>query len=204
MENHYYIVNKPYGMLSQFIGGKNALQLSNLNYNFPEGIHAIGRLDKQSEGLLLLTTDKKITKLIFQSKEPHQRIYHVKVDKKVSQETLEKLRSGIQIRIRGGAYWTTSPCIVEIIEAPANLLVVNERLNHNGLATWLRITLTEGKYHQIRKMTASVGHKCKRLIRVAIEDLQLNNIASSEVLEISEAVFYKQLKLKKIEKGEVL
>jgi 23S rRNA pseudouridine2457 synthase len=197
-ENHhqYFIINKPYRMLSQFVGGKTARQLCHLHYNFPEGIHAIGRLDNLSEGLLILTTNKKITKLLFNTKQAHARTYHVKVDRIVSAETVQQLQTGVRIRIRGGEYWTSSPCIVSIIDAPINLPEVDERLNHQGAFTWLSISLTEGKYHQIRKMTATVGHKCKRLIRVSIDDLQLAQLASGEVQEIAEDTFFKALHLK--------
>ena len=74
-QNRYFIINKPYKMVSQFVSPDNVGLLTAINYNFPPGIHAIGRLDNHSEGLLILTTDKRITKLLFESKVPHKRTY---------------------------------------------------------------------------------------------------------------------------------
>jgi 23S rRNA pseudouridine2457 synthase len=182
-------------MLSQFINTKPGNVLANLPYTFPEGIHAIGRLDKESEGLLLLTTDKRITKLLFKSKTKHSRTYVVKVDGIVSTETLAQLQSGVNIRIRGGEFWTTTACQVCIIDEPKNLVAIDERLYYKGQNTWLQITLTEGKYRQIRKMVAAVGHKCKRLIRVSIDDLHLNDLASGQVQEINADIFFEKLHL---------
>jgi 23S rRNA pseudouridine2457 synthase len=194
--NKYYIVHKPFRMLSQFIGGApEAKLLSHLNFDFPEGIHAIGRLDNESEGLLILTTDKRITKLLFSSAKPHSRTYLVKVDRIVQPETLDILRNGISIRIRGGEFWTTSPCEVEFCEEPLNLPEVPERLAYHSKTTWLKVTLKEGKYHQVRKMVAAVGHKCKRLIRVSIDQLELDGLKSGEVREIDEKTFFEVLDL---------
>lgn len=183
-------------MLSQFVGGhEGARLLSALDFDFPEGIHAIGRLDNESEGLLILTTDKRITKLLFNSGKSHERTYLVKVQRKVTEETLEKLRSGVEIRIRGGGYWITSPCDVELTEEPENLPDIPERLMFEGETSWLKITLKEGKYHQVRKMVLSVGHKCKRLIRVSIDNLELGDLQSGGVLEIAEDEFFEKLTL---------
>ena len=185
-------------MLSQFIGGgPEARILADINYDFPEGIHAIGRLDNESEGLLILTTNKKITKLLFNSKQAHERSYLVKVQRKVSEETLDKLRNGILIRIRGGDYWTTSPCEVSICDEPKNIPDVPERLMYLGETSWLKITLKEGKYHQIRKMVAAVHHKCKRLIRVSIDNLEMGDLPSGHIKEIEEDSFFELLNLPK-------
>lgn len=194
--NRYFIIHKPYKMLSQFVGGdEGARLLCALDFDFPEGIHAIGRLDNESEGLLILTTDKRITKLLFNSGKSHERTYLVKVQRKVSEETLEKLRTGVRIRIRGGDYWTTSPCEVELIDEPRNLPDIPERLMFEGVTSWLKITLKEGKYHQVRKMVAAVGHKCKRLVRVSIDNLELGDLPSGGVLEIEGHEFFKKLNL---------
>ena len=71
--NRYFIINKPYKMVSQFISPDNVNLLGAIDYDFPEGIHAIGRLDNNSEGLLILTTNKRVTALLFQSEKPHKR-----------------------------------------------------------------------------------------------------------------------------------
>lgn len=182
-------------MVSQFIGTDGVRQLHEIEFDFPEGIHAIGRLDSHSEGLLLLTTNKKITKLLFESKIPHKRTYIVQVLQHVSDETVQKLRSGVTIRIKGNVDWVTSACEVDIIEKPDNLYPVDNGLKEFIPHTWLRITLTEGKYHQIRKMVFAVHHRCRRLIRISIEDMAINDLAPGKVREVSEEEFFRLLKI---------
>lgn len=181
-------------MLSQFISG-DMVGLSSLDYDFPEGIHAIGRLDNESEGLLILTTNKRVTRLLFLGEQPHKRIYLVKVKYEVSQQTLEHLRNGVTISARGGGFYTTTPCDVSIVEPPADLFANPDETPDYVPFTWLRISLTEGKYRQIRKMVAAVNHKCKRLIRTAIEDLELGDMQPSEVREIPEEEFFQLLRI---------
>lgn len=179
-------------MLSQFKSGDMA-GLHDLNYPFPEGIHAIGRLDKNSEGLLLLTTNKKVTRLLFQGEKLHKRTYLVKVRHAVSEESLIALRTGIAIRIKGGGFYTTTPCEVDIIPVPEGLFENPFESKDYAPYTWLRIVLTEGKFHQIRKMVNAIHHRCKRLIRVSIEQLELSYLQPGEVKEINEQDFFAQL-----------
>jgi 23S rRNA pseudouridine2457 synthase len=194
-KNRYFIIYKPYKMVSQFISPDNVNLLGGLDFNFPEGTHAIGRLDNNSEGLLLLTTNKRVTALLFQSETPHKRTYLVQVEKHLTPERLKELQTGIEIRIKGGGYYKTQPCDVEIVEKPADLPSRGHAFREDLPHTWLSITLTEGKYHQIRKMVSSVYHHCKRLIRVSIEDLELGTMQPGEVMEIEEEEFFRKLKI---------
>ncbi|WP_246022460.1 pseudouridine synthase [Filimonas effusa] len=182
-------------MLSQFIGTDKGRMLGELNYPFPEGTHAIGRLDYESEGLLLLTTNKKVTRLLFQGEVPHKRSYLVQVRGIVTEETLLQLQSGIAIRVKGGVDYTTAPCQVQLAQAPQGLPELPHDLNPYVKSSWLRIVLTEGKFHQVRKMVRSVNHRCLRLVRVAIEDidLDLQNQPPGTVREIEESAFFSQL-----------
>ena len=182
-------------MVSQFISPDRVGLLGDLGHEFPEGIHAIGRLDNHSEGLLILTTNKKVTRLLFEGPTPHKRTYLVRVKHKVSQESLAQLRAGVTIRIKGGVDYVTPPCDVEIIDNPANLTVEQQELRENVAHTWLHITLTEGKFHQVRKMVTAVNHRCKRLIRVSIEDLELGDLAPGCIREIEEKEFFEKLKI---------
>jgi 23S rRNA pseudouridine2457 synthase len=191
----YFIINKPYNMVSQFISPDKVGLLGDLGHDLPEGIHAIGRLDNHSEGLLILTTNKKVTKLLFESKIPHKRTYLVRVVNKVSVENLERLRTGVTIRIRGGVDYVTPPCDVDIIEHPTNLTLEQQELRAQVPHTWLRITLTEGKFHQVRKMVFAISHRCKRLIRVSIEDLELGDLPPGNIREIEEHDFFEKLKI---------
>jgi len=194
--HRYFIINKPYNMVSQFISQDKVGLLKDIPFNFPEGIHAIGRLDNYSEGLLILTTNKKVTKLLFESKTPHKRTYLVQVRDIVTPEKLLQLQNGVSIRIKGGNYYTTPPCQVSIVKKPIDLYKRENEFKEGLPNTWLLITLTEGKFHQVRKMVDVVRHRCKRLIRVSIEDLALNNLQPGEVKEMEESDFFKQLKIK--------
>lgn len=193
--HRYFIINKPYNMVSQFISPDKVGLLKDVPFNFPEGIHAIGRLDNYSEGLLILTTNKKVTKLLFESKTPHKRTYLVQVRDIVTPEKLLQLQNGVSIRIKGGGYYKTPPCEVSIVERPIDLYKRENEFKEGLPNTWLLITLTEGKFHQVRKMVDAVRHRCKRLIRISIEDLTLNNLQPGEVKEMEERDFFEQLKI---------
>jgi 23S rRNA pseudouridine2457 synthase len=195
-EHRYFILNKPYNMLSQFIGddfGNN--MLGKIDYDFPEGTHAIGRLDNLSEGLLILTTNKKVTKLLFNSKILHKRTYIVQVDATITDQNISDLRTGVPILLRGNIMWTTSPCEVERIEKPDECYNIVNTLHPRHPHAWLKITLTEGKYRQIRKMIIAVNNKCKRLIRTSIEELELSDLPVGQIREYSEGDFFQRLKI---------
>ncbi len=193
--HRYFMLNKPCGMVSQFKSPDPVSLLGELSFSFPEGTHAIGRLDKDSEGLLLLTTNKKITRLLFSSRTPHKRTYLVQVRNKVSDEALHLLRTGVAIPIEEGAMYNTPPCAVDIVQPPDDLFLSPFSYPAQLQSTWLQITLTEGKYHQVRKMVAAVRHRCMRLIRVQIEDLTLGHLQPGEVEEIEEEAFFRLLHL---------
>lgn len=185
-------------MLSQFIGTESRC-LAHLDYDFPEGIHAIGRLDNLSEGLLILTTNKKITRLLFDSKVPHKRTYLVRTKGKVSQERLHQLRTGVTFTIAEGEKYTTDPCDVDIVERPAGLAKGRYDDLPEVPHTWLQMSITEGKFHQVRKMVAAVHHRCQRLIRLSIEDLEYGDMQPGDVREIEEDEIFRLLKIEKPE-----
>lgn len=195
--NRYFVIHKPYKMVSQFVSPDKVHLLGELNFNFPEGTHAIGRLDNNSEGLLLLTTNKRVTKLLFESDVPHERVYIIQVEGIVSQETLLQLRRGVSIILKGkgGNRYTTDPCGVELIERPAFLEKRQHEFHEDLPQSWLKMTLTEGKFHQVRKMVAEVNHPCKRLVRLSIEDIALDGLKSGQVREMEEVEFFKKLKI---------
>ena len=196
MQAHrYFIVYKPVNMVSQFVSTHEVNLLHQLDFTFPEGTHAIGRLDQNSEGLLLLTTNKRITKLLFQGPVPHNRTYLVQVKNTVTPATIEKLAEGIEISATNGQSYKTTPCLVKKIESPLNLAEVEKPLHKNAENSWLEITLTEGRFHQVRKMVAAVHHKCIRLIRTSIEDIHIGTMQPGEVIEFNENDFFRLLKL---------
>ena len=193
--HRYFLLYKPVNMVSQFISSDKVRLLGAIDFNFPEGTHAIGRLDKDSEGLLLLTTDKKVTKLLFQGKVPHKRTYLVQVKNVMTLATAAQLMTGIAISAPMGGEYMTTPCEVELVDKPAYIQDAEIPLHEKVKNSWVKITLTEGKFHQVRKMVAAVRHKCVRLIRLSIEDVVVSDLLPGQVKEVSKEYFYQQLKL---------
>jgi 23S rRNA pseudouridine2457 synthase len=183
-------------MVSQFISSHPVGLLGDLDFKFPEGIHAVGRLDNHSEGLLILTTNKKITRLLFLGDTPHKRTYLVQVNNKLSDESLHLLQTGVTIKIKEGKQYITPPCEVSIVDNPEKIYPSAINILAHGPHTWLMISLTEGKYHQVRKMMGAIHHRCKRLIRISIEDLLLGALPPGGVQEIEENIFFELLKIK--------
>nr|WP_295871885.1 pseudouridine synthase [uncultured Chitinophaga sp.] len=197
MVHRYFIIYKPYNMVSQFISpdqGKVKL-LGDLDFSFPEGTHAIGRLDNHSEGLLLLTTNQKVTRLLFEGERPHQRTYLVRVKGHMLPETLQRLQKGVSIRISRDMHYVAVPHSVTIVSKPEGMLARPSEPPEKAPHTWLLITLTEGKYHQVRKMVGALKHRCQRLVRVSIEDMELGDMQPGEVRELEESVFFDRLKI---------
>lgn len=195
--HRYFIVYKPYMMISQFVSPYQHTLLGDLDFPFPEGTNAVGRLDEESEGLLLLTNDKTLAKRLLHPERKHKRSYVVMVKRTVEEDTVEKLRKGITILIKKKGAYTTQPCEVKRIEKPEHLapapFVFQEFVPHS----WLEFVLTEGKNRQIRKMCSAVRHDCKRLIRTGIEDLTLGDMQPGEVREIKQDRLFELLKLDK-------
>jgi 23S rRNA pseudouridine2457 synthase len=191
----YFIVYKPYKMISQFVSPYEHRLLGDLDFSFPEGTHAVGRLDDDSEGLLILTTDKSLTKRLLHPDRKHKRTYVVQVELKVEPAALKKLSEGIEIIIKRKGNYVTQPCEVKLIEKPKDLPerahAFKEFLPHS----WLEFVLTEGKNRQIRKMCSAVRHDCKRLIRTHIEDLNLNTMQPGDVKEIDQTELFELLHL---------
>jgi 23S rRNA pseudouridine2457 synthase len=188
--NRYFILNKPANMVSQFVSSDDVPLLGNLDFAFPEGTHAIGRLDRDSEGLLLLTTDKKITRLIFSGETPHRRTYLVMLQNKMSEETFQHLVDGVKIKIKNGEEYIARPESLVRVTDPVSLYPWAVDFREAYPHTWLLITLTEGKYRQVRKMTLAVRHRCLRLIRLRMEDLTIEGIAPGGIKELDKKTFY--------------
>ncbi|WP_028666467.1 pseudouridine synthase [Runella zeae] len=191
--HRYFIVNKPFNMHSQFIGAEGGMMLGDLKFDFPLGTHCIGRLDSTSEGLLILTTNKQMTQLLFKSARPHKRTYLIQVYKNISPQALHQLREGVLIKVTDQGIYKTAPCQVTVVEKPADLFESGWQYPDHIPSTWLEITLTEGKFRQIRKMMSAVNHRCLRLIRISIESLTLGTLQPFEVQEISEEEIFQKL-----------
>lgn len=184
MAHSHFILHKPYGYLSQFIYElKRKKKLLGELYDFPLGTMAIGRLDEDSEGLLLLTTDGKMSEFVRSKKVDKE--YYVQVDGIINQEAIETMKNGVEIGFNGTKY-TTKSCESFIInEIPAfgarGKKIRDER---HGPTSWASITVNEGKFRQVRKMTAAVGFPTLRLVRVRIGNVYLNDLQAGEVFEV--------------------
>ncbi len=186
----YFIINKPYNMVSQFISSHKVNLLGDMDFNFPEGTHAIGRLDSPSEGLLILTTDKTVTRKLFLAEQAHTRSYLVLVQHKMTDETFLKLEAGVNIPINDTENYLAKPYSVKIINDPTSLYKYATDPREIYPHTWLLITLTEGKFRQVRKMVLSVKHRCLRLVRLSISNILLEDLAPGKVKELEQDVFY--------------
>lgn len=183
-ENKHFILHKPHGYLSQFIYEKkrNKKKLGEL-FDFPEGTMAIGRLDEDSEGLLLLTTDGMMSEIV--RSKTVEKEYFTQVDGLITPEAIEKLKNGVEIGFKGIRY-TTKPCEASIINTLPDFIGEGRRIRdeRHGPTSWLSITLTEGKFRQVRKMTAAVGFPTLRLVRVRVGTITLDGLKAGEVREV--------------------
>ena len=184
-EHHHYIIHKPYGYLSQFIYElkRNKKLLGEL-HDFPAGTMAIGRLDEDSEGLLLLTTDGMMSEIVRSKKVDKE--YYVQVDGIITPEAAQTIEKGVLIGFKGTKY-KTRPCRAQILNGIPDFPERGKKIRdeRHGPTSWISITISEGKFRQVRKMTAAVGFPTLRLIRVRIGNMHLNNLKSGEVMEVT-------------------
>jgi len=186
MSHQHFTLYKPDGYLSQFVTNqtkrKNKKLLGEL-FDFPDSTMAIGRLDEPSEGLLLLTTDGKFSEYIRSSKVEKE--YWAQVDGIITDEAMENLQNGVEISSESGLY-QTQPCKVERIDSEPDLPPRRKKIRdvRHGPTSWISITLTEGKYRQVRKMTAVVGFPTLRLVRIRIGDFRIENMEPGDVIEL--------------------
>lgn len=192
---HYFLLHKPYGYLSQFTpdhpGQKTLADL----FAFPPDVYAVGRLDLDSEGLLLLTNDKRLNHLLLDPRRGHWRTYCAQVEGIPEEHALQALRSGLTIA--GKSPFTTRPCKARII-GPPNLppRIPPIRVRATIPDSWIEVQLQEGKNRQVRRMLAAIGHPVLRLMRTAIEGLELGNLGPGEVHELKQREVYAHLNIK--------
>ena len=183
--HQHFILHKPYGYLSQFIyEGKRKKRKKLLGelYDFPKGTMAIGRLDEDSEGLLFLTTDGKVSYEICSSKVEKE--YYVQVDGIITEVAIKQLQNGVEIGFEGKKYMT-KPCKASKIDEPINFPLEERHVRdeRHGPKSWASIVVKEGKFRQVRKMTAAVGFPTLRLVRVRIGKTLLEN-QTGKVVEV--------------------
>jgi len=182
--HQHFKIFKPYGFLSQFVQeAKRKKKLLGDLANFPEKTMAIGRLDHDSEGLLLLTTDGMMS---FQVRDKGiEKEYYVQVDGVITKEAMTSLQNGVEITVNSTSYETLS-CKAFAIEGEPNLPSRSRNIRdaRHGPTSWISITLNEGKKRQIRKMTAAVGFPTLRLVRVRIGDIHIDNMNPGDVVTL--------------------
>lgn len=172
--------NKPYGVLSQFTpdGSPNRTLAE---FGFPKGVYPIGRLDADSEGLLLLSDEPGLNTKLLDPEYGHERLYWAQVERIPAPEALGQLASGVTIQ-----EYKTRPCKAWLLD-PQPLVAPRDppiRVRKNVSDCWIALQLTEGKNRQVRRMTAAIGHPTLRLLRVKIGSLELGGLASGSWREL--------------------
>ena len=172
-DQQYILFYKPYGVLCQFTDDSASPRPTLKEYiDIPE-VYSVGRLDFDSEGLLLLTNDGLLKHRLIDPQFEHARTYWVQVEGLPTEEALQKLRDGVTIQ-----GYRTKPAIAKLLDSEPDLPAREPpiRFRANIPTTWLELSLTEGKNRQVRKMTAAVGFPTLRLVRIAIAHLRLGDL----------------------------
>jgi 23S rRNA pseudouridine2457 synthase len=175
--------NKPYGVLSQFTtdGSPNRTLAE---FGFPKGVYAIGRLDADSEGLLLLSDEPELNERLLHPRHSHEREYWVQVERLLNETSLQKLSRGVMVQGR-----RTLSCRAILLEPQSHIppRVPPIRMRKTVPTCWLSLELIEGRNRQVRRMTAAIGHPTLRLIRVRIGNFELGSLPPGEWRELNTA-----------------
>lgn len=182
----YYLIYKPFGTICQFSKEGDHPTLAEMGFLFPKDVYPVGRLDTNSEGLLLLTNDKSVNSLLLDPKNAHERSYWAQVEGAATDEAANQLVKGVEISVDGKAY-KTLPCKAHVLREEPTLPERNPpiRFRANIPTSWIELTLHEGKNHQVRKMCAKVGFPVLRLVRVRIGQLFVFDMQPGEVRELT-------------------
>lgn len=181
----YFLFYKPFQVLSQFSPEGDKKTLADYFSKIPKDVYPVGRLDYDSEGLLLLTNDKQVAHRLLEPKFAHPRTYLVQVEGVVTEEALVQLRNGVFIKVDGKEY-RTKKAEARILQDEPLLPERNPpiRFRKNIPTSWIELTLTEGKNRQVRKMTAATGFPTLRLVRARIGSLSLSGMESGSIREL--------------------
>jgi len=190
----YFLIYKPFQVLSQFTSTEGKLCLKDI-LHVPTDVYPVGRLDYDSEGLLLITNDKSINQQLLNPIFAHQRTYWVQVEGAITNEALAQLTKGVSINVDGKIYQTKPATLAQL---PDSIAVPDRnppiRFRKNIPTSWVSIQLTEGKNRQVRKMFAQVGFPVLRLIRAklgkySIQEMQPGDCLSLTAAEVQEGFF---------------
>jgi 23S rRNA pseudouridine2457 synthase len=183
MSDRHLIFFKPYDVLSQFTDEASTQRRTLKDFISLPDVYPIGRLDRDSEGLLLFTNNGRVQHRLIDPKFQHPRTYWVQVERIPTEAALEQLRSGVLIQS-----YKTRPAQVKLLPVEPELPDRDPpiRFRKSVPTAWLEITLTEGKNRQVRRMTAAVGFPTLRLVRVAIGLLRLQGLQPGEYRDLTE------------------
>jgi 23S rRNA pseudouridine2457 synthase len=175
------IFHKPWGVLSQFTPDGSPNRTLG-EFGFPKGVYPVGRLDADSEGLLLLSDEPSLNTRLLNPERGHRRCYWAQVERIPTQEALDQLSSGVVIQ-----RYSTRPCHASILTPQPEIAPRNPpiRIRKNVPDCWIALDLIEGKNRQVRRMTAAIGHPTLRLLRVRIGALDLGSLVVGSWREIS-------------------
>jgi len=193
--NKYYIIYKPFQVLTQFTSEKGKACLKDF-FEVPTDVYPVGRLDYDSEGLLLLTNDKSINHQLLHPGFAHEREYRVQVEGLITNEALKKLSEGITIQIDGKSF-RTAPAKASRLPEHVNIPERNPpiRFRQHIPTSWIRLIITEGKNRQVRKMTAATGFPTLRLIRYRLAGISLDPMLPGDMIEMIQNEVYGKLGL---------
>lgn len=195
--NKYFVVHKPFNVLSQFSAEHDKKILKDF-FDVPVDVYPVGRLDYDSEGLLILTNDKSLNNQLLNPKLAHEREYWVQVEGDVTDNAINNLINGVDITIEGKSYHTKKCKAIKFIQPPkVSSRNPPIRLRKNIPDTWIKLILTEGKNRQVRKMTAAAGYPTLRLIRYRIEKISLDGLQPGEMKILSQSEMYNLLNIQK-------
>ncbi len=195
--NFYCAIYKPFNVLSQFTSQDGKQTLKDF-FDVPVDVYPVGRLDHDSEGLLILTNDKKLNHALLNPVHEHKREYWVQTEGSITNEAIQTLQQGVTISIDGKKHHTRK-CSVSIFEEPPQVpdRYPPVRFRKNIPTSWIKILLTEGKNRQVRKMTAAVGFPTLRLIRYRMEDCTLDGLQPGEMRQFTGKELYTLLLIKR-------
>ena len=180
------LFNKPYDVLSQFTdkGTEGTTRRTLSDFIDVPGVYAAGRLDRDSEGLMVLTDDGKLQQRIANPRNKWPKTYWVQVEGKITDTALDQLRNGVELKDG-----KTRPALAERMDEPAGMWPRNPpiRVRKSVPDSWLRLTIREGRNRQVRRMTAAVGHPTLRLVRWAVGDLTLDGLEPGQSEQLSHA-----------------
>jgi 23S rRNA pseudouridine2457 synthase len=194
--HNYFVVYKPFNVLSQFTSQEGKQTLKDF-FDVPVDVYPVGRLDYDSEGLLILTNDKNLNNNLLNPLLSHSREYWVQVEGDINEAAITQFQNGVDINADGKIY-RTKKCIAQKIIGEPKVPKRNPpiRFRKNIADSWLKIILTEGKNRQVRKMTAKVGYPTLRLIRYRIEKINIESLQPGEMKILTKGEMYNLLNIK--------